>query len=63
MRIATPPERSHLPLSQQPPLKVEVLSSPPPLFENLVGGSTLPPPTKRGGAHYVEHNLYQKLLH
>ena len=45
------PEKSHSPLSQQPPLKVEVLSSPPPLFENLVGGSLPPSPTpaERGG--------------
>ena len=37
-----------------PPLKVEVLSSPPPpLFENLVGGSTLLAETGGGaGAHY-----------
>ena len=41
------PEKSHPPLSQQPPSKVEVLSSPPPpLFENLVGGST---PLQKGG--------------
>ena len=45
------PEKSHPALSQQPPLKVEVLSSPPPLFKNLVGGSTSPPAERRG-AHY-----------
>ena len=35
-----------------PPLKIEVLSSP--LLENLVGGSTPPPPPSREGAagHY-----------
>ena len=54
MKIAPRPpphEKSHPPLSQQPPLKVEVLSSPP-LFENLVGDST--PLQKRGGggAHW-----------
>ena len=35
------PEKSYPPLSHQPSLKVEGLSSPPPIFENLVGGSTL----------------------
>ena len=35
----------------KPPLKVEVLSSPPGLIENLVGGST-PPQQKKVGAHY-----------
>ena len=38
-----------------PPLKVEVLSSPT-LFENLVGGSTPPLPSRKkrgGGAHYA----------
>ena len=52
------PERKSPPLSQQPSLKDEVLSSTP-LFENLVGGSTplLPVPPhcqqKRegGGVH------------
>ena len=29
VKIATPPEKSHPPLSQQPPLKVDVLSSTP----------------------------------
>ena len=47
-----PPEKS-LPLfPSNPSLKVEVLSNPP-LFENLVGGST--PPAEKGGgggAHY-----------
>ena len=38
VKIATPTlEKGHLPLSQQPPLKIEVLSSP--FFENLVGGA------------------------
>ena len=52
-----PPEKSHLPLSQQPPLKIEVLSSPP-LFENLIGGSTCPLPLQKEGAvgaHYASH--------
>ena len=41
-KIAPPPPwKSHSFLSQQPPLKVEVLSATP-LFENLVGGSTSP---------------------
>ena len=39
-----PPEKVHPPpLSQQPPVKVDALSSPRPLFENLVGGSTSTP--------------------
>ena len=53
MKIATPPTLSP-PLSQQPPLKVEVLSSP--VFEDLVGGSPPlppPPPAERRGAYYV----------
>ena len=37
-----PPEKDYSPLFQQPPLKLEVLSNSPPLFENLVGGSTFP---------------------
>ena len=50
VKIATCHEKSHPPLSQQPPLKVEVLSSPsPPLFENLIGGSTLPLSERVGG--------------
>ena len=47
-KIATPLKKLP-PLFQQPPLKVEVLSSPS-LFENFVGGST--PPADRGVAHY-----------
>ena len=40
-----------------PSLKVDVLSSPP-LFENLVGGSTpLPLQKGGGGANYVKHGL------
>ena len=43
MKIATSPEKSHPPLSQQPPLKDEFCQALP-LFENLDGGSTPPPP-------------------
>ena len=43
---SSPPEKSRPPLFQQPPLKVEVLSSPSPFFKNLVGCST--PPAERG---------------
>ena len=57
MKIATTPEKSHPFSASNPPLKVEVLSSPSHLFENLVGGSTPPPlplfPAERGDAHYV----------
>ena len=37
-------------LPRNPPLKIEVLSSPP-LFQTLVGGST-PLPVEMGDAHY-----------
>ena len=51
-----PPEKSQPPHSQQPPLKVEILSNPPFWkFENLRGGSTplpLSPSRKGGGVHY-----------
>ena len=40
-KTGTPPRKT------LPPLKIEILSSPPPLFENLVGGSS--PPAERGG--------------
>ena len=41
LKIATPPSEKSPPLSQQPSLKTEVLSSLPfSSFENLVGGST-----------------------
>ena len=40
MKIATPPAKSHPLFPSNPPLKLEVLQTP--LFENLVGGSTLP---------------------
>ena len=59
MTIAAPLEKSHASHSHQPPLKVEVLSSPPPPFHNLFGCSTpspLPPLQKGGGeegAHYA----------
>ena len=36
------PYKGHIPLSQQPPQKIGILSSPPLFFfENLVGGSTI----------------------
>ena len=43
----SPPEKVNLPFPSNPPLKTEVLSSPP-LFENLVGGSTPRVPAERG---------------
>ena len=43
-----PPEKSHPLFPSNPPLKSEVLSSPP-LFENLVGGST--PSSRKGVVH------------
>ena len=47
------PEKSHPLFPSNPPLNIEVLSSPP-LFENLVGGST---PCRKGGAHYECKNV------
>ena len=47
---STPPQKSHPLFPSNLPLKLKVLSSPP-LFENLVGGST-PPCRKGGGPHY-----------
>ena len=47
-----PPEKSHPLFISNPPLKVKVLSSPPPLFENLVGGSIPPADRGKGGAPY-----------
>ena len=60
MKIATPVKESHPLFPSNPSLKDEVLSSPP-LFENLVRGSTPPPPCppppplppEKGGANYV----------
>ena len=50
-----PPSPPPPPLEKSnPPLKVEVLPSPPPFFENLVGGSTTSlSQAERGGAHYA----------
>ena len=50
----------HPPLfPSNPSLKVEVLSSAP-LFENLVGGSTPPPPCRRGeGVHTMLKKEYK----
>ena len=49
----TPPRKNSPPLSQQPPLKVEVLSSPPPLH---------PVETRGGGAHYVKLKISKQAL-
>ena len=44
------------PLPSNRHLKIEVLPNPPPpLFENLVGGSS--PPAEREGAHYAVHDV------
>ena len=53
-KLQPPPEKSHPPLSQQCPWKVEVLSNPPFWkFENLLGGSPPPSPSRKGGGvHY-----------
>ena len=42
-------------LSQQPPLKMEIVSSLSPLFENLVGGSTLPQQKGGGCTLFYQH--------
>ena len=44
VKIATPPLKKVTPSKSWGPVK-------PPLFENLVGGSTPPPPAEKGGAH------------
>ena len=50
--LHAPPLWETLFFPSNPPLKVEVLLSPLPLFENLVGCSTRPPQQKGVGAHY-----------
>ena len=52
VKIAPTPEKSHLPLSQQPPLKVEVMSSSPPPFLKIWLEVQPPSSRKEGGAHY-----------
>ena len=52
VKIATFQKKVTPVFPSNPPLKVEVLSSPP-LFENLVGGSTLNLQKGEGGAHYI----------
>ena len=51
-----PPEKSHPPLSQQPPSEIwdPIVDCQGPHFENLVRGSTPLPPAERGrvGAYY-----------
>ena len=48
-----PPEYSHPLFHNKPPLKVEVLSSPPPLFLKILMEVTPPPPEQKGvGVHY-----------
>ena len=47
----SPLEKGHLPLSQRTPLKIEILSIPPPPFRKF-GWRVNPHPAERGGAHY-----------
>ena len=47
--LPLPPAKSHTPLSQQHPLKIEILSSLRPLFFWKFGRRLNPPPSKRGG--------------
>ena len=56
-----PREKNHPPLSQQPPLKIEILSTLPLLFENLVGGSTPNPPAEKSGVHTMVEELLKSL--
>ena len=50
-KLQPPPEKSHPLFPSNPPLKVEVLSSPPPLLEIWLETQP-PPPAERAGAHY-----------
>ena len=56
--LQPPPEKSHPPLSQQLPLKVEILSSP--LFLKIWLEAQPPPPLDRkdGGTHYAYMSNY-----
>ena len=47
--LPPPPLKKSSPLSKQPPLKIEIMSSPPLFLKNLVGDSTPPPAEKWGG--------------
>ena len=66
VKTTVPAEKGHPSISPQPPLKIEVLYSPPPLrspfFENLVGGliRRLSSPQQEGsaGAHYEKRCFY-----
>ena len=48
-KIATSPKKGHPLFLSNPPLKMKVLSIPHPLFENLIGGPTPPPPAEKFG--------------
>ena len=48
-------EKGHPIFPSKPPLKIEILSSEAPLFENLVGGSTFP--QYKGGMHTMLSNI------
>ena len=55
------PEKKSPPFFSNLPLKVKVLSSPP-LFENLVGGSTPPSPSRKEGGVHTMLPLYNGLV-
>ena len=53
VKVATHPEKSHPLFPGNPPLKIEVLSSPPPPFSKIWLEAQPPSPAERGGcAHY-----------
>ena len=58
-----PCEKNHPLFPSNPPLKIEILSTLPLLFENLVGGSTppLPPPAEKSGVHTMAEELLKSL--
>ena len=52
-KLQPPPEKSHPPLSQQPPLKVEVLSSPS-FLKIWLEVQPSPPQQKGEGVHTIQ---------
>ena len=62
VKIATPsPWKKSLPLYQQSPLKVKVLSSPPPFFSKF-GWGLNPPPMQKEGVHTMYFDVWDMHL-